>query len=270
MFKRLAVLLVFLPLPVFAQQDATERFFQLLRLEEMVAVIREEGLVENAQLPEAMMLGTDGPAWDDALDRIYRIDALLPVLEATMARSLNGGDLSIIIDYLETPAWQVALDLELAARMAMLDPNVEEAAFETYDTQRRRNSIRMRDLEELVETADLIESNVVSALNSMLQFNLGLMSAGLEIGYSEDELLTQIWADEEFFRADATDWVFTFMLLAYAPMERQMLRDQIEFFATAEGQRLNRALIEGFDEMFNVISFKLGEAIGEMYDQQSL
>lgn len=270
MLKRLLFILLILPVPLAAQGSDDERFFELMRLDEMVQVIREEGLITDAFLPDEMMLGQGGAAWDAELVQIYNTENMINTVRAGIARSLGATDLSGMITYLESPTWQEAVDLELMARTAMLDPDVEAAAYETYYDTYLKKSHRMRDLEELVDTADLIESNVVGALNGMLQFNLGLMAAGVDIGFSEDELLTQIWADEEFFRQDVTEWLFAFLLLAYDPMERSMLRDQIAYFATDEGQRLNRAMMDGFDALFDDISFQLGVAIGEMMEERVL
>ena len=270
MLKRLFICLVFLPTQLAAQGTQFELFLKHLRLDEMLVVMRQEGLNDNATLPEDLMIGPAGSSWEEALDEIYDLGQMEETVISAMHLSLGDDDLTDITDFAVSTAWQKAVDLELEARLAMLDQNVADAAVETYYRNLDKNSRRLSDLSELVETADLIEGNVVGAMNAMLQFNLGLMHGGIDVGYIEDELLAQIWSEEDAVRTEISEWLFSFLLLAYDPMDRDTLLEQIEFFKTAQGQRLNQALFDGFNAMFDTISFDLGEAVAKLLGEQVL
>lgn len=270
MLKRLLICLIFLPAQLAAQDTQTDTFLQHLRLDEMIIVMRQEGLVDNATMPEDLLGEATGASWQDTLDEIYDLERMEDTVVAAMLQSLGGGDISEIEDFAASPIWQEAVDLELEARVAMLDTDVADAAVEAYYRHFDKNSRRLRDLQELAETADLIEGNVVGALNSILQFNLGMMHGGFDVGYTEDELLAQIWSEEDAVRNDIAEWLYSFLLLAYDPMDRETLNDQIAFFETEQGQRLNQALFDGFNAMFDAISFDLGEAIANLMHEQVL
>jgi hypothetical protein len=64
--------------------------------------------------------------------------------------------------------------------------------------------------------------------------------------------------------------MYAFLVLAYDPMERQMLLEQTRFFETSEGRRLNAALFDAIDAMLNDIAYQLGFALAGMLRESTL
>ena len=50
------------------------------------------------------------------------------------------------------------------------------------------------------------------------------------------------------------------MLMAYTPLKQDQLEDYVALSATEEGRLMNRALFEGFNTMYDSISYALGLA----------
>ena len=61
-------------------------------------------------------------------------------------------------------------------------------------------------------------------------------------------------------RRTTTEWVMSFLLLAYQPLSDADLETYIAFSQTPAGQDMNRAVFNAFDQMFIDISRSLGVA----------
>jgi len=259
--KRLFILLVFLPMQLWAADAKDQYLLSLVRFDDMVEVVRLEGLADNADVPQEIFGREFGDNWPDALDGIFDAKALSTYLEVGFLAALADTPRGDIITFLESNAWQSALDLELEGRRAMLDPSVENAAYDMYWERFDDNDERVQDLTRLIEAGQLIDSNVVGAMNSMYQFNQGLLSEGLDVGVDEADMLAQIWAEEDALRLEISEWLYAFLLLAYDPLETRLLREQITFYESPAGQTFHRALMDGFDGLYSAISFDLGATI---------
>ena len=157
-------------------------------------------------------------------------------------------------------AWRMDCGTALrAAREAMIDESTEAAARERFRAIEGSDDPVLLQVERFVEANDLVEANVAGALNASFQFYQGLADGGaLEI--TEGEILSEVWATEEETRADTRDWLYGFMLMAYTPLKQDQLEDYVALSATEEGRLMNRALFEGFNTMYDSISYALGLA----------
>ncbi|MDG1738208.1 MAG: hypothetical protein P8L68_18095 [Paracoccaceae bacterium] len=268
--KRFLLCLILLPSQLFAGQTEDEYLLSLVRLDEMIEVVRAEGLSDNQNIPMEFFGSSFGGAWTDTLDEIFDETVLSSQIEEEFLSSFGDAPRDEILEFLESDAWQIAVGYELKGRVAMLDPKVEAAAIETYWQTFEKNNRRMQDLTALIEAGDLINTNVVGAMNSMYEFNLGIVSEGFDLGMSEEDILVQIWSEEDNLRYEISEWIYSFLLLAYDPLDTDLLQAQIAFFETPEGKRFNRALIESFDRVYGGISFNLGAAIAILAHEQVL
>lgn len=57
--------------------------------------------------------------------------------------------------------------------------------------------------------------------------------------------------------------MYSFLLLAYKPLNESQMRENIAFSRTETGRALNLALFDGFDDMIDSISFQLGAAVAQ-------
>lgn len=159
--------------------------------------------------------------------------------------------------------------MELAARREMIDDDVESAAREAFQGLDGSADPRLALLDAFVDANDLLESNVVGALNASYEFYLGLADGGA-IAMSEDEILAEVWSQEPDTRADSREWLYAYLLMAYAPMSDAALGDYIDMSSTPEGRAMNRALFAGFNGMYDQISYALGRAAARQMIAQEL
>jgi hypothetical protein len=176
------------------------------------------------------------------------------------AAAMAGTDPAPLIAFFDTPEGQRLVSLEISARRAMMDEDVEEAARDDYLSRAQDPDDRFLLVREFVEVNDLVEANVTGALNSNFAFYSGLADAGA-LEMTEDEMLAEVWSQEEETRADSRDWLMGFLLLAYDPVAPELLEEYIALSQTEAGRAMNRALFAGFDRMYAEISYALGLAL---------
>jgi hypothetical protein len=236
-----------------------------LQLDALFDVLREEGLAYGASLQADMFPGGGGAEWQDDLDRIYNVTALRGRFDAVLARGLDGAPehKAAILAFFASDLGSRVIRLEIEARRTMLDEAAEDAARVAADKRATGRDPLQPLILRFIEASDLIEMNVAGSLSGTLAFLTGLSDAGL---YGQplplEDLMSQVWSQEEQIRSDTSSWLYAFLGLAYAPLPQEDLERYIEFWASPAGEHLNAALFAAFDEMFRDVSYQLGRAAG--------
>ena len=75
---------------------------------------------------------------------------------------------------------------------------------------------------------------------------------------AETQILAYISNQEPEIRANTTEWINAYLLLAYDPATDDEIRDYIAFSKTDAGVQINDALLAAFDEYFKTVSNNLG------------
>ncbi len=237
------------------------RLSEVLRLPELMEIMQGEGVAYGAELEADLFPGKGGDDWLATVKRIYAPDRLMPVFEQVFAAELEGTDTAAMLAFFESGTGARAVELEIAARRALLDEGVEEAAKLQLEEMLATQSPRLLAIEEFADAGDLIESNVLGGLNANLAFYRGMIGAGgLPPGTSEAQLLADVWSQEEAIREETREWLYSYLALAYAPMSDAELAAYTAFSAGPAGKALNRALFAGFDAVFVRVSHDLGAA----------
>lgn len=262
MFRTLlaAPLALALALPA-AAEDAAREVFDALRLGDLIEVMAREGVSYGDTLAGDMFPGRAGSGWQETVAAIYDPDAMEAVVLGRLRAELEGVEVGPIVDFFTSDTGRRIVDLELSAREAMVDDDIEEAAIERYRALRAEGGDFLELLDAFVEVNDLVEQNVVGAMNSNLAFYKGLMAGGaFGRDMTEDQALRDVWAQEPEIRTETEEWVYGYLALAYAPLDAEELQAYVDFSRTPEGQALNRALFSAFDDMYVGISRALGRA----------
>jgi len=236
-----------------------------LKVREVMQVLREEGMASGADLARDLPRGAEDPLWSAALSRIYDPAHMEAVFNQSFAQSLadEGEIVEAATAFFASRIGERALSLELAARMALQDEAVEAAAERAYADLAAANPERQALIDEFVSVNDLVESNVMGALNANLSFLRGLADNGGEaFAMPEADMLAQVWATEPEVRDEMVGWVFPFLTLAYQPLSDADLQAYIAFSKTPAGQRVNAAMFQAYDALFDEISRDLGRAFG--------
>ena len=220
-----------------------------------------------------MLEGQGGSVWLAKVSAVYDVVRMRQLYDQAMLAEL-GNDaeaLAGIEGFFATDLGARVMALELAARRTLLDETAEAAAERSFAAVKSAGGPRLRGLADFIEVNDLIESNVMGALNANLAFYRGLAAEGAFDGeMTEDQMLAEVWSAEADVRAETEDWLFPFLNLAYQPLTEAELQDYVAFSRTIPGQRLNRAMFVAFDEIFAAISLDLGRALGREMQGQAL
>lgn len=253
------------------QAAITTDFATALRIDEILGVIKAEGLANGEELAADMFGGSGGAGWAASMAQIYDPEAMRRQFDRSLDR-LSEADAAALADSLTfytSDLGQRIIGLELEARRAMLDPAVEEAAI--ADWKALTDQRRLDQLDRFVAINDLVESNVMGALNANLAYYRGLSTGGaFGDPMPEDQMLSEVWAQEADLRKETVDWVFPYLSLAYSPLSEAELQSYIEFSDTAAGRRANAVLFAAFDAVFVAVSADLGRAVALRLNGQDI
>ena len=257
-----------LPAPPVAASSLVE----VLRLQDVIAVMETEGRDYGGQLRAEMFPDRSGTEWDRQVARIYDKARLMAVISARLEKELQTKpEVSReAAAFFGSPTGQKILGLEVEARRALLDEQAEAAAKASLADMESRSLPRLEALHRFAKANDLIEMNVMGAMNANLAFYRGMAEGGALGGLSQDDMLAEVWAQEAQVRADAEDWLWPYLALAYQPLSDEELQAYQRFSDTPAGQALNSALFVAFDEAFVQISRDLGRAAARMVQGEDI
>ncbi len=280
---RFAVLLAVLPaamsaaLPAAAQDAAPEMeriapLYDALGLPEIMAVMRAEGVEYGHDLAVDLFPGdASGAGWDDTVSEIYRLDRLETIMRRELAQRLADADIGPMLDFMTSERGRRIVALEISARRALLDDDVEAASRTALAAMRADGDPLLGLIRDFAAVNELIENNVVGAMNSNFAFYLGLSEGGaFGRSFAEEEMLADVWSQEDAIRAETEDWLFSYLALAYGPLDAGDIRAYTAFSQTKAGARLNQAVFDAFDAMFIEISRTLGLAAARLMSSQDL
>lgn len=233
----------------------------VLKLDDVVSVMHDEGLRYAKSLEDDMLDGQGGQFFHDEVDRIYDPGRMVVFVKDALADGLSDAHRRAAIAFFGTDLGQRILSLENAARVAMSDPAIEDIARAAHEDVLGTEDPRLGAVTRFVEVNDLVNRNVASALGSNFRFFRGFAD-GRGARTSDREILADVWAQEAELRADTESWLFAFLLMAYRPLSDAELDAYVTYSETEGGQALNAAIFSGFDAMYLWISEELGRATG--------
>lgn len=241
-------------------------------LPRLFTILSREGERYGAEL-EGELFGGRNARWTEVVQRIHAPDRIEQAVMQQLDRELAGEAEAVarITAYFDLAPGRQIIEFELAAREAMLDESVTEAAEASHATMVAQSAPRLAQLDRLVAANDLIEQNVAGALNANLAFYRGMIAGGAAIAVLPDaELMADLWSQEPQYRADTTTWLMAYMVLAYGPLANGDLDSYIAFSLTPEGQLLNRVLFSAFNATFNTLSHDIGLAAARLLAGQDI
>jgi hypothetical protein len=238
-----------------------EALMQAMDMEGLFEVMHLEGQDYGDMLEDELFTDRGGAAWDAVVSQTYDPTVMYDRFAARFSDELQGVEIAPITAFFASDLGQRIVNYEISARRALLEEGIEEAAEETWRELAETGDPRLAMVEEFVTVNDLVESNVMGAMNANLAFYGGLLDGNaFPRQMSEEMVLADVWGQEEMIREDTTEWVHSYLLMAYQPLSDADLRAYIDMAATDEGRALNRALFAAFDDVFTDISATLGLA----------
>jgi hypothetical protein len=245
---------------------------EVMQIDQIIAVMREEGLDYAETLQADMFPGSGNRGWIAEVEGIYDADRMRQDFTGALTGSLAGNDgLLAMIGFMGGDFGNRVVGLELAARKALLDPASEDAARVAWLKLEDEDGPRARALQRFIKVNDLLDSNVTGAMNSNIAFYRGLMAAApADMAMTEDDILSSVSDQQAQIAADTADWLYPYLTLAYQPLSDTELDSYIDFSDSAPGRDLNRALFAAFAVMFDRLSYDLGVAAGRRMQGQDI
>lgn len=248
-----------------------DTLYDALGMPEMIEIMRDEGLAYGETLALDMLPGGTSNEWDAAISTIYDVKMMSEEVRGALGEALEGDDVDAMLAFFTSERGEKIINLEVSARRALLDEAVEEASKESAAIAMMDETPRYLMVQEFVDANDLIEANVVGSLNSSYAFYMGLIDGGaMPAGVTAETALQDVWAQEPDVRSNTTEWVYSFLLMAYQPLSDEELDAYIAFSRTEAGQEMTNALFTSFNGMFDDISRALGLASSRFMISQEL
>ncbi|MEP0961175.1 MAG: hypothetical protein ABJQ70_15560 [Roseobacter sp.] len=246
-------------MPVWANARITI-LMDVLRMTEVVNILREEGLTYGRALDRDMLDGSGGEFWQAQVDQIYNTQQISERVRQSLELQLNDVALEAAIDFFASSTGSKVIQLENTARRAMADPDIERAARVFYIVQAENDDPLAQSVTRFVAENDLLERNISGAMSANYQFYKGLADGNYS-DQSDGDILNEIWSQQDDIRTDTKGWLNGFLLMAYQPLMLDEMEDYITYSASPEGRALNAALFEGFEAVYRDVSYALGRAV---------
>jgi hypothetical protein len=254
-----------------ADAEQSAALFDALGLPEMIEIMREEGLAYGEEIATDLLSSTSNAKWTHTVSEIYNADRMRSGAAAALDTALAGADVDAMLDFFTSDLGREVIQLETSARRALLDDDVDAAAKQAAGDALDAETSRAAMVTEFIKVNDLIDTNVVGAMNANYGFYMGLQDGGAFDGdLNEEQILTDVNDQEPQIRQNTTEWVYGFLMMAYQPLSDDELQAYIDFSKSYAGQALNTAMFAAFDQMFVAISTELGRASAQYMSGQDI
>ncbi len=237
--------------------EKVDRLMDAIRLEQVIDILRSEGREQAKELNETLLGNSGGSYFSAQLDIIYDAEWMHDQISDVFQESLTEGQLDRAIVFYESDLGQTLVSLENSAREAIGDETILEMAKDSFLTGNHDVSL-YRLIDEYIEVNDLIAKNVHSAISADFQFFRGLNE---DVGADDQEILAQLLTEKDAITQDTETWLYSFLLMAYQPLEDGQMRENIAFSRTETGRAVNKAFFDSFDQMYDDIYYRLGQAV---------
>ena len=240
------------------------QLMEALRLHDIIEVVAAEGIAAGPEIEEDMFPGRGGFGWKVELERIYDIPRVMSIMSDDIRANVSEADADVLISFLGSPLGKRIVEGEVAARAAMLDEDVDQAATDLAQKMRREGGRRVEQIAEFIAAYDLVTSNVVGGLNSNYAFYQGLAAGGaLPDSMTEDQIVNEVWSQQDTITTETEDWLYAYLLASYAGLSDDEMQTYIAFARTDAAQAFNAVLFDSFGTVFTSISRALGRAVAD-------
>ncbi len=251
----------------------TERLWNTMDLESLMPILRDEAVAEAEDMQADLFKRGGTGGWLDQVARIHDPDRLESLFREGLEAARENADRGRIEDALtfyRSDLGRRLVGLENSARRTMLDADAEAAAREALSAAAARDDPRVARIRRLIDEAQLIGPNVAGGMNAAMAFSEGFAEGeGFDMPMNAERMLWDTWRQEEEIRAQTTEWMESYLLLAYSPLSDADLDRYIVFAGSAGGKALSGLMFAGFDAVFRKTSYELGlAAAGQMRGRQ--
>lgn len=244
-------------LPVKADSDAN-RLLDAMGVPGLLRAFAEDGRQAAQDLDAGFLGGQGGDVFAETVRRLHDPARLEPGLRASFASAIDPQVARQALVYFESDQGQRIAEVEVQAREAMVDDDVEaqvKAATSEADDRVLR----------LLSARNLVDRNTDISVAAQIAFFEGLVAAG---GLSDQA--PDVDGRRGIISEDTRAWLTGYYMLVASVIEPNDLDTYIAFWETDVGRAVDEALYVAFEEAYVALSFGLGQAVGRLLPQNEL
>jgi hypothetical protein len=235
-----------------------DRLIATMGVPALLQAFSDEGIEAGETLNQNFLNGQGGDLWAETVRRLYDPARLQAEMVDALSNSLPPDVTQQALLFFESAEGRKIVDLEVQARRAMQDPELETVA-------RQAGADAGEDVIALLQTRDLIERNTDAAMSAQTAFFDGLIET------SGRQSLVPNMDDRRSAIADETEsWLRGYYALVHSPLTDDEIAVYTAFWKTDVGQALDDAMFTGFSASYTTLSFGLGQAAGRLLPQNEL
>ena len=253
----------------FAKADDISDLYDALQMDRVNEIIRVEGIRDAQGTGEAYLSANSVERFVDQAKSVYQLDSMEKDFKRLLTENLSTSDASEILLFYRRPIGKIASELEVSARVAISETEIEEMAKTKLEEAKALKNTRLDEIESVIKTLELVEQNLIGAYAAQFAFMYELSKLGV-IELSRQEMIDIITNDEEKLKGEIFEWLMAFSHMAYAPMSDEQFSVYNDFSKSDLGIALNKALFSVYNEMAKDQSQSLANILGEFMKSEDL
>ena len=253
----------------YAQADVISDLYDALQMDRVNEIIRVEGIQDARGTGEAYLSKNTVARFVDQAQSVYQLETMEKDFKRLLTENLSISDAEAILLFYRSPIGKTASELEVSARVAISDKQIEEMAKIKFNEAVNLKNERLDELGSVIETLELVEQNLIGAYAAQFAFMYELSKLGL-VNLSRQEMIDAITSDEEKLKSEILEWLMAFSHMAYSPMSDEEFGVYNDFSKSALGITLNKALFSVYNEMAKDQSQRLASILGEFMKSEDL
>ena len=253
----------------FAKADAISDLYDALLMDRVNEIIRVEGIRDAQGTGEAYLSANSVERFVDQAKSVYKLDSMEKEFKRLLTENLSTSDANEILLFYRRPIGKLASELEVSARVAISETEIEEMAKTKLKEAKALKNTRLDEIESVIKTLELVEQNLIGAYAAQFAFMYELSKLGV-LELSRQEMIDIITNDEEKLKGEILEWLMAFSHMAYAPMSDEQFSVYNDFSKSDLGIALNKALFSVYNEMAKDQSQSLANILGEFMKSEDL
>ena len=236
----------------------TDRLVDALGLPALIAAFSTEGIESGAALDAGLLNGQGGNVWAETVRRLYDPERLVEDVRAAFDAGLDPDVTAQALLFFESDLGQRLTELEVQARQAMLNPDLEDMA-------KSAPSAASDAISDFLAIRDLVARNADTSLDAQTAFFAGLADVTGRANETPD-----VEAQRDTVTAETERWLRGYYALAQSPLSADDVAIYTAFWDTDVGRALDDVLFEAFGTSYSTLSFGLGQTAGRLLPQNDL
>lgn len=236
----------------------TDRLVDAMGIPALIAAFASEGVENSATLNDTFLNGQGGSVWAETARRLYDPGRLEEEIRAAFAEILETDVTEQALLFFESDQGSRIIELEVQARNALLNPELEAAA-------KAAPSANSDAITAFLEVRDLIRRNTDAAIGAQQAFFAGMAATAPDIAQPPD---TE--GQRAMVRIETERWLRGYYALAQSPLSADDVAVYTAFWETDVARAVDDALFAAFAESYATLSFGMGQAAGRLLPQNDL